>query len=40
MTPANSLRIGILHPGAMGISVAASAIHNQHRVQWASEGRS
>ena len=32
--------IGILHPGEMGISVAASAIHNRHQVYWTSEGRS
>lgn len=33
-------RIGILHPGDMGISIAASAQHNGHQVYWASEGRS
>lgn len=33
-------RIGILHPGAMGISVAASALHTGQRVAWASAGRS
>lgn len=32
--------VGILHPGAMGISIAASAAHNRHIVHWASEGRS
>ena len=32
--------IGILHPGEMGISVAASAIHNGHEVYWSSQGRS
>jgi 3-hydroxyisobutyrate dehydrogenase-like beta-hydroxyacid dehydrogenase len=32
--------IGILHPGAMGISVAASALHSGHQVCYASEGRS
>lgn len=32
--------IGILHPGDMGISVAASAINAGHAVHWASEGRS
>jgi 3-hydroxyisobutyrate dehydrogenase-like beta-hydroxyacid dehydrogenase len=32
--------IGILHPGAMGISIAASALHSGHRVCYASEGRS
>jgi len=31
--------IGILHPGAMGISVAASALHSGHQVCYASEGR-
>ena len=33
-------RIGILHPGAMGISIAASAQKSGHEVYWASEGRS
>lgn len=32
--------IGILHPGQMGISVAASARNGGHTVLWASEGRS
>jgi 3-hydroxyisobutyrate dehydrogenase-like beta-hydroxyacid dehydrogenase len=32
--------IGILHPGEMGISVAASAMNNGHDVYWCSEGRS
>ena len=31
--------IGILHPGAMGISVAASALLSGHQVCYASEGR-
>ncbi len=34
------LKIGILHPGEMGISIAASAKQNGHLVFWASEGRS
>jgi 3-hydroxyisobutyrate dehydrogenase-like beta-hydroxyacid dehydrogenase len=33
-------KIGILHPGQMGISVAASAIKNGHQVYWTSAGRS
>jgi 3-hydroxyisobutyrate dehydrogenase-like beta-hydroxyacid dehydrogenase len=33
-------KIGILHPGEMGISVAASAINSGHEVYWASQGRS
>ena len=33
-------KIGILHPGEMGISIAASAINNGHQVYWLSEGRS
>ena len=33
-------RIGILHPGEMGISVAASAQKSGHQVYWASDGRS
>ena len=32
-------KIGILHPGEMGISIAASAINNGHRVHWVSQGR-
>jgi 3-hydroxyisobutyrate dehydrogenase-like beta-hydroxyacid dehydrogenase len=33
-------RIGVLHPGNMGISVAASTQNSGHEVYWASEGRS
>jgi 3-hydroxyisobutyrate dehydrogenase-like beta-hydroxyacid dehydrogenase len=33
-------KIGILHPGEMGISIAASAINSGHQVYWLSEGRS
>jgi 3-hydroxyisobutyrate dehydrogenase-like beta-hydroxyacid dehydrogenase len=33
-------KIGILHPGQMGISVAVSAKDSGHEVYWASEGRS
>lgn len=33
-------RIGILHPGEMGISVAASAKNSGCDVYWTSEGRS
>jgi 3-hydroxyisobutyrate dehydrogenase-like beta-hydroxyacid dehydrogenase len=33
-------RIGILHPGQMGIVVAASAQNSGNEVFWASEGRS
>ncbi len=32
--------IGILHPGNMGISIAASVQNSGHSVYWASEGRS
>lgn len=32
--------VGILHPGEMGVSVAASARKSGHAVYWASEGRS
>ena len=35
-----SQRIGIMHPGEMGISLAAAAQHNGHSIYWASEGRS
>ena len=33
-------KIGILHPGAMGVSIAASAQNTGYTVYWASEGRS
>ena len=33
-------KIGILHPGEMGVSVAASAIQGGHEVYWVSQGRS
>lgn len=33
-------RIGIIHPGAMGISIAATAQNSGHEVFWASDGRS
>ncbi len=33
-------KIGILHPGAMGISVAAAAQNSGHTVYWTSAGRS
>ena len=33
-------KVGILHPGEMGISVAASAQNSGNTVLWASEGRS
>ena len=33
-------KIGILHPGQMGISVAASAVSSGSEVFWTSEGRS
>lgn len=32
--------VGILHPGLMGVSIAASAKNSGHTVYWASEGRS
>lgn len=32
--------IGILHPGAMGVSVAAAAQNSNHQVYWVSKGRS
>jgi 3-hydroxyisobutyrate dehydrogenase-like beta-hydroxyacid dehydrogenase len=34
-----SKRIGILHPGDMGISIAAAAKNTGNAVYWASEGR-
>lgn len=33
-------KIGILHPGDMGISIAASAINNGYQVYWLSQNRS
>jgi 3-hydroxyisobutyrate dehydrogenase-like beta-hydroxyacid dehydrogenase len=34
------MNVGILHPGQMGISIAASAKNSGHTVFWASDGRS
>lgn len=34
------MNIGILHPGQMGISIAATMQNTGHEVYWASEGRS
>lgn len=34
------MKVGILHPGAMGVSVAASAKNGGHLVYWAANGRS
>ena len=33
-------KIGIVHPGEMGVSIAASAINSGHEVYWTSENRS
>jgi 3-hydroxyisobutyrate dehydrogenase-like beta-hydroxyacid dehydrogenase len=33
-------RIGVLHPGEMGLSIAVAAQKGGHEVSWASEGRS
>ncbi len=33
-------KIGILHPGEMGVSVAASAINSGHQMYWSSQNRS
>lgn len=40
MVSANRKRIGVLHPGEMGVSVAATLRNGGHRVYWVSEGRS
>ena len=34
------MRVGVLHPGEMGASVAASLLVNGHEVGWCSAGRS
>ena len=34
------MQIGVLHPGAMGVSVAAALVDAGHEVHWCSEGRS
>jgi len=36
----NKIPIGFLHPGAMGISLAASALNSGHVAYWVSQGRS
>ena len=33
------MRVGVLHPGQMGASVAATLRNSGHRVYWASGGR-
>jgi 3-hydroxyisobutyrate dehydrogenase-like beta-hydroxyacid dehydrogenase len=33
-------KIGVIHPGEMGISIAVAASNNGHEVYWASDGRS
>jgi 3-hydroxyisobutyrate dehydrogenase-like beta-hydroxyacid dehydrogenase len=33
-------KIGVLHPGEMGVSIAASAMNSGHLVYWVSAGRS
>ena len=33
-------KIGILHPGDMGVSIAASAVNSGHEVYWVSANRS
>jgi 3-hydroxyisobutyrate dehydrogenase-like beta-hydroxyacid dehydrogenase len=35
----NKAAVGILHPGEMGISIAASILQRGHTVYWASAGR-
>ena len=32
-------KIGVLHPGEMGVSIAASAVNNGHQVYWLSQDR-
>ncbi len=34
------MRVGLLHPGAMGAAVGAALVGNGHDVVWASDGRS
>lgn len=36
----NEGHIGFLHPGSMGVSLAATAINTGHTAYWSSEGRS
>lgn len=36
----NQQRLGFLHPGAMGIYLASTAVNSGHEAYWASEGRS
>lgn len=33
-------KVGVLHPGEMGVSIAASAMNNGHQAHWISAGRS
>ncbi len=40
MKKTKRLAVGIINPGAMGISIAATMINSGHQVYWASDGRS
>lgn len=40
MDDVNPKKVGILHPGQMGISIAASAQNSGYEVFWVSDGRS
>jgi 3-hydroxyisobutyrate dehydrogenase-like beta-hydroxyacid dehydrogenase len=40
MNTSQSLSIGLINPGAMGISVAATLINSGHQVLWVAHGRS
>src|SRR3954451_17677650 len=35
----SGLRVGVLHPGAMGVTIAQSAMDSGCKVFWASDGR-
>lgn len=34
------MKIGLLHPGQMGVTVGAALLHNAHEVLWVPQGRS
>ncbi|MGI9295018.1 MAG: hypothetical protein ACR2PS_13630, partial [Pseudomonadales bacterium] len=36
----NQQRLGFLHPGAMGIYLASTAVNSGHEAYWVSAGRS
>ena len=39
-TTVTNMKVAVLHPGAMGITVAQALVANDHEVVWVRAGRS